>query len=52
MGADSVYFYYGVRRSIPLDDEGQIARLEDGRALFPSLRQDMKHDPYSIAEMQ
>lgn len=29
MGADSVYFYYGVRRAIAPDDEGQIGQLED-----------------------
>ena len=29
MGADSVYFYYGVRRTIPHDDEEQIGQLED-----------------------
>ena len=29
MGADSVYFYYGVRRGIAADDEAQIGQLED-----------------------
>ena len=29
MGADSVYFYYGVRRTIPPDDEEQLEQLED-----------------------
>ena len=29
MGADAVYFYYGVRRTIPPDDEEQIGQLED-----------------------
>lgn len=29
MGADSVYFYYGVRRTIAPDDEEQICLLED-----------------------
>jgi hypothetical protein len=28
MGADSVYFYFGVRRTIPHDDD-QIGQLED-----------------------
>jgi len=31
MGADSVYFYYGVRRTIPAADEEQIERLEEDR---------------------
>ena len=29
MGADSVYFYYGVRRTIDLDDAEQVRQLED-----------------------
>jgi len=29
MGADAVYFYYGVRRTIPHGDEEQIGQLED-----------------------
>jgi len=29
MGADAVYFYYGVRRVIALDDEDQVRQLED-----------------------
>src|ERR1041385_6010577 len=29
MGADAVYFYYGVRRTIPPGDEDQIGQLED-----------------------
>ena len=29
MGADSVHFYYGVRRTIPENDEEQIGQLED-----------------------
>jgi hypothetical protein len=31
MGADSFYLYYGVRRTIPLDDEDQIEQLEEDR---------------------
>jgi len=29
MGADSVYFYYGVRRTIAPSDEEQVGQLED-----------------------
>jgi hypothetical protein len=29
MGADSVYFYYGIRRTIAAEDEEQIEQLED-----------------------
>ena len=29
MGADSMYVYYGVRQTIPKDDEEQIAQLEN-----------------------
>lgn len=29
MGADSVYFYYGVRRTISADDEQEIDKLQD-----------------------
>jgi hypothetical protein len=29
MGADLVYVYYGVRQTIPKDDEEQIAQLEN-----------------------
>lgn len=29
MGADAVYFYYGVRRTIALDDDEQVRQLED-----------------------
>ena len=29
MGADSVYFYYGVRRTIAPEDKDQIRQLED-----------------------
>jgi hypothetical protein len=31
MGADAFYVYYGVRRTIPLDDEDQIEQLETDR---------------------
>lgn len=29
MGADSVYFYYGVRRTVAPNDDEQISQLED-----------------------
>ena len=29
MGADAVYFYYGVRRTIAFDNEEQVRQLED-----------------------
>jgi hypothetical protein len=29
MGADSVYFYYGVRRKVSRDDKLQVTQLED-----------------------
>jgi hypothetical protein len=29
MGADSIYFYYGVRRIVPLNDEEQLEQLEE-----------------------
>jgi hypothetical protein len=31
MGADAFYVYYGVRRTIALDDEDQIEQLEEDR---------------------
>jgi hypothetical protein len=31
MGADALYVYYGVRRTIPLDDEEQIEQLEEDK---------------------
>lgn len=31
MGANAFYVYYGVRRAIPADDEGQVEQLERHR---------------------
>ena len=42
MGADSVYFYYGVKRTIPLDDEEQIEQLEADKHPMCSLAYDHK----------
>jgi hypothetical protein len=42
MGADSVYFYYGVRRTITAHDEAQIEQLEDDSHPIYSLAFDHK----------
>jgi hypothetical protein len=42
MGADSVYFYYGVRRTIPLSHEEQIEQLEEDRHPICTLAYDHK----------
>lgn len=42
MGADSVYFYYGVKRTIPVADEEQLKQLEEDRHPICSLAYDHK----------
>jgi hypothetical protein len=42
MGADSIFFYYGVKRTIPLADAEQIEELEEDKHPICSLAYDHK----------